>query len=106
MSNQLIQAGLYEISVPYGQDVTYQVSADKSSLKVTAILKNQKSRVLGFEQRSRRWLEENAPGTVTRGAGHAISFASIGLRNINNMLIGSLFAIVQVASEILERRME
>lgn len=89
---------LYEISVPYGQDVTHQVSADKSSLKVTAVLKNQKSRVLGFEQRSREWLEHNAPQLVTRGAGHAVSFASIGLRNINNMLVGSLFAILLVCA--------
>jgi hypothetical protein len=92
---------LYEISVPYGQDVTHQVSADKSTLKVTAVLKNQKSRVLEFEQRSRQWLQDNAPDLVTRGAGHAVSFASIGLRNINNMLYGSLFAIVLVSTCLL-----
>lgn len=89
---------LYEISVPYGQDVTYQVSADKSALKVTAVLKNQKSRVIDFEQRSRQWLAENAPALLTRGAGHAVSFAHVGLRNIHNMLFGSLFAIVLVSS--------
>ncbi|MFT4517692.1 MAG: putative RND superfamily exporter protein [Halioglobus sp.] len=89
---------LYEISVPYGQDVTYQVSADKSALKVTAVLKNQKSRVLDFEERSRKWLNDNAPELVTRGAGHAISFASIGLRNINNMLVGSVLAIILVST--------
>ena len=92
---------LYEISVPYGQDVTHLVSADKSSLKVTAVLKNQKSRVLQFEQRSRRWLQDNAPGLVTLGAGHAVSFASVGLRNINSMLFGSLFAIVLVSTCLL-----
>lgn len=92
---------LYEISVPYGQDVTHQITADKSSLKVTAVLKNQKSRVVDFERRSRAWLEENAPHLETRGAGHAVSFASIGLRNINSMLWGSLFAIVLVSSCLL-----
>jgi len=92
---------LYEISVPYGQDVTNQVSADKSSLKVTATLKNQKSRILQFDQRSRRWLQDNAPSLVTQGAGHAISFASIGLRNINNMFFGDLFALVLVSACLL-----
>lgn len=92
---------LYEISVPYGQDVTHQISADKSALKVTAVLNNQKSRVVDFEQRSRDWLQDNAPQLVTRGAGHAISFASIGLRNINNMLWGSMFAIVLVSACLL-----
>lgn len=92
---------LYEISVPYGQDVTHQVTADKSALKITAVLKNQKSAVLDFEERSRQWLAANAPHLVTRGAGHAVSFASIGLRNINNMLWGSLFAIVLVSACLL-----
>ncbi|MFK7976870.1 MAG: RND family transporter [Halioglobus sp.] len=92
---------LYEISVPYGQDVTHQITADKSALKVTAVLKNQKSRVVDFERRSRAWLEQNAPHLETRGAGHAVSFASIGLRNINNMLVGSLFAIVLVSGCLL-----
>lgn len=92
---------LYEISVPYGQDVTHQITADKSALKVTAVLKNQKSRVVDFERRSRQWLAQNAPYLETRGAGHAVSFASIGLRNINNMLWGSLFAIVLVSGCLL-----
>lgn len=92
---------LYEISVPYGQDVTHQITADKSALKVTAVLKNQKSRVVDFERRSREWLAQNAPQLETRGAGHAVSFASIGLRNINNMLWGSLFAIVLVSACLL-----
>lgn len=92
---------LYEISVPYGQDLTHQVTADKSALKITAVLKNQKSAVVDFEQRSRDWLAANAPGLETRGAGHAVSFASIGLRNIHNMLWGALFAILLVCACLL-----
>lgn len=88
---------LYEISVPYGQDVTYQVSADKSALKISVVLKNQKSRVVDFEQRARDWLGANAPEQLTRGAGHAISFASVGLNNIYSMLYGSAFALALVS---------
>lgn len=88
---------LYEISVPYGQDVTYQVSADKAALKVSVVLRNQKSRVVDFEQRARDWLAANAPNQATRGAGHAVSFASIGLNNIYSMLYGSAFAIALVS---------
>ena len=88
---------LYEISVPYGQDVTYQVSEDKSALKVAVVLKNQKSRVLEFEQRSRDWLRDNANSLVARGAGHAVSFASIGLGNIKSMLFGSALALLLVS---------
>lgn len=89
---------LYEISVPYGQDVTHQVSADKSSLKITAVVNNLKSQgLIAFERRSRQWLQENAPDILTRGAGQSISFANIGMRNIDSMLSGSLFAIVLIS---------
>jgi uncharacterized protein len=89
---------LYEISVPYGQDVTHQVNAEKSSLKVTAVVKNQKSQgLIAFEQRSRDWLAQNSPDIITRGAGQSISFANIGMRNINSMLYGSLFAVILIS---------
>lgn len=92
---------LYEISVPYGQDVTHQISADKSTLKVTAVLKNQKTAVLAFEQRTRDWMDENTPQLSTRGAGYDVSFAHIGLSNIHNMLWGSLFAILLLSACLL-----
>jgi len=90
---------LYEISIPYGLDVTHQMSAEKSSLKVTAIVKNQKSQgLIAFEARAQQWLHANAPEIETRGVGQSISFAHIGMRNINSMLGGSLFAIVVISA--------
>jgi predicted RND superfamily exporter protein len=89
---------LYEISVPYGQDVTHQMSADKSSLKVSATLRNQKSQgLIAFEKRGRAWMEENIPDYVTRGVGQSISFAHVGLRNIDSMITGSLFALLMIS---------
>jgi len=89
---------LYEISIPYGLDVTHQVSAEKSALKVAVVLKNQKSQgIIAFEERSRLWMEANTPDIVSRGAGQSISFAHIGMRNIDSMLSGSLFAIVVIS---------
>jgi predicted RND superfamily exporter protein len=89
---------LYEISIPYGLDVTHQVSADKSALKIAVVMKNQKSQgLIAFEERARLWMEENTPAIITRGAGQSISFAHIGMRNINSMLSGSLFAIIVIS---------
>lgn len=93
---------LYEISVPYGQDVTHQVSADKSSLKVSATLRNQKSQgLIAFENRSRQWMEENISDYVTRGVGQSISFAHVGLRNIESMVNGSLFALLLISALLI-----
>ncbi|MEZ5571794.1 MAG: MMPL family transporter [Halioglobus sp.] len=89
---------LYEISIPYGLDVTHQISAEKSALKVTAIMKNQKSQgLIAFESRAQQWLDANAPSIKARGVGQSISFAHIGMRNITSMLSGSLFAIVVIS---------
>jgi len=85
---------LYEISVPFGQDVTHQVSADKSSLKVSAILSNQQSQgLLAFEERAQHWLGSNTPDIQVPASGASISFAHVGLRNIVSMLAGSALAI-------------
>lgn len=90
---------LYEISVPYGQDATHRVSADKSSLRISATLKNQKSQgLLAFEARSWRWMEAHAPAIQTAAAGQSISFANVGLRNIKSMLLGSLVAVLLISS--------
>ncbi|CAA0123476.1 Siderophore exporter MmpL5 [Halioglobus japonicus] len=90
---------LYEISIPYGLDVTHQVNAEKTALKVSAVLKNQKSQgLIEFEERARQWMEENTPGIAARGAGQSLSFARIGMRNIESMLGGSLFAIVVISA--------
>jgi uncharacterized protein len=90
---------LYEISVPYGQDATHLISADKSHLKVGITLRNQKSQgLIVFEERCHQWLLKHAPDIASRGAGQSISFAHVGLRNIQSMLAGSLLAILFVSS--------
>ena len=89
---------LYEISIPYGLDVTHQVSADKSALKIAVVMKNQKSQgLIAFEARARQWMQSNTPAISAHGAGQSISFAHIGMRNINSMLSGSLFAIIVIS---------
>jgi hypothetical protein len=74
------------------------VSADKSALKVAVVMKNQKSQgLIRFEERARQWMETNTPQITAHGAGQSISFAHIGMRNIESMLSGSLFAIVVIS---------
>lgn len=42
-------------------------------------------------------MQENLAGISARGAGQSISFANVGLRNIDSMLLGSLAAIALVS---------
>jgi len=89
---------LYELSLPYGLDVSNQVSSDKSSLKITATLNNQNSSgLIDFEEGVQAWLTLEMPALVTPGASHSISFAHIGQRNIESMLLGSLVAILLIS---------
>ncbi|MEZ5502000.1 MAG: MMPL family transporter [Halioglobus sp.] len=69
---------LYEISIPYGLDVTHQINADKSALKVTVVMKNQKSQgLIAFEDRARQWMEKYTPAIKAHGAGQSISFDTL-----------------------------
>jgi len=89
---------MYELSLPYGLDVSNQVSSDKSSLKVSVTLKNQNSRgLIDFEKGVQEWLAQEIPALATPGASHSVSFAHIGQRNIESMLLGSLTAILLIS---------
>lgn len=93
---------LYELSLPYGLDLGNQVSTDKSSLKISVILKNQNSNgLIAFDQRVQQWLQDNASQLAIPGASHSMSFARIGQRNIESMLAGSLTAIVLISLSLI-----
>lgn len=93
---------MYELSLPYGLDVSNQVSRDKSSVKITAILKNQNSAgLIAFERRVQDWFARELPKLATHGASHSLSFAHIGQRNIESMLLGSLVAILLISSVLV-----
>lgn len=93
---------LYELSLPYGLDISNQVSTDKSSLKITAILNNQNSSgLIEFEEKVQNWFMQEMPDLAAPGAGHSVSFAHIGQRNIESMLFGSLIAIVLISFSLI-----
>lgn len=93
---------LYEMSLPFGLDLTNQVSADKSSLRVTVTLKNARAnKLLGFEDRVQVWLQENAPELASPGASIAIMFANIGQDNIKGMLKGTAIALIIISLTLI-----
>lgn len=93
---------LYELSLPYGLDLNYQINTDKSAMKLTFTVTNIKSRgLIDIENRAAQWLSENAPSIASRGASQSLMSAHIGQRNIENMIAGSLVAMVLISCSLI-----
>jgi len=93
---------LYELSLPYGLDLNNIVNIDKSALKISAIIKDQKAQqLLEIEQRIDNWLATNEPELRSPGAGISLMFAHLGQRNIHSMLSGSLIALLFVTLTLM-----
>ncbi len=89
---------LYELSLPYGLDITNQVNTDKSATRMVVSLDKKTSiEIINLDKRATKWLEENAPAyMVTEGASTGVMFAHITERNIKSMIggvVGALFLI-------------
>ncbi len=89
---------LYELSLPYGLDITNQVNSDKSASRVSVSLgKHTATEIIALDNRAVAWLEKNAPEhMVTEGASTTIMFSHITERNIKSMIggvVGALFLI-------------
>ena len=90
---------LYEISLPYGLDLTNQINLDKSATRVIATLNNiTTAQMSALDTDSANWLTEqfpNAPNVDASGA--YVMFAYIAKRNIETMFTGTLFAFVLIS---------
>ena len=89
---------LYELSLPYGLDITNQVNGDKSATRMMVQLdKISSAEVIALDGRAVQWLKDNAPvHMLTEGASTNVMFSHITERNIKSMiggLVGALFLI-------------
>ncbi len=88
---------MYEMSLPYGLDLTHQIDISKSSSRVVALVQGASSADLRrLNAAAEDWLDSNVNADV-RGSGLSLIFAHISGRNINSMLFGSLFALVFIS---------
>ncbi len=90
---------LYELSLPFGQDLNNMINVNKSATRLIVFLKNttaKEQRVM--DARAREWLKENAPTHMfTYGSGLSIIWAHISKRNIESMLGASFGALVLIS---------
>lgn len=91
---------LYELSLPFGHDLTNRINVDKSATRFIVFLKNttaKDQRVL--DAKARDWLKNNAPAHMfTYGSGLSIIWAHISKRNIESMLGASFGALVLIST--------
>jgi predicted RND superfamily exporter protein len=93
---------LYELSLPFGQDLNNRINVDKSATHFIVFLKNTSAREQrALDASAREWLKKNAPPSMfTYGSGMSIIWAHISKRNIKSML-GASFGALVVISVIL-----
>lgn len=89
---------LYEMSLPYGLDLNNQINVKRSATKLTATLQNIPSAELRvLERRAAEWLQTHTPSMEARGAGTAMMFASMSLKNIESMVPGMAIAFAFIS---------
>jgi predicted RND superfamily exporter protein len=89
---------LYELSLPFGQDLNNRINVDKSATRMIVFLKNTTAKdQRAMDASARKWLKHNAPDHMfAYGSGLSIIWAHISKRNIESMLgasFGALFLI-------------
>lgn len=90
---------LFEMSLPYGLDLSNRVNVSKSATRMTVTLGSLTSQqIIDLETRAQGWLAGNAT-LIKRadGTGTTVLFAHIGQRNIVSMISGELISIVIVS---------
>ena len=94
---------LYELSLPYGLDLTTQLNFDKSATRVIVSLdKLSTKETIHFDQIAQAWLQNNTPAYMhAKGGSPAVMFAYLGQRNTTSMLMGLVFSIISISIILL-----
>ncbi|MFA5170155.1 MAG: MMPL family transporter [Sulfuriferula sp.] len=94
----------YELSLPYGLDLTNQINLDNSATKLTATLHAVHStEMIALEDRANKWLKDHGDGIIkSNGAtGAGLMFAHVGQENGKSMLQGEVIQILQISVLIM-----
>lgn len=89
---------LYEMSLPFGLDLTTLLDIDKSASKFVVTLKNvNTARIKELAAQGEHWLEQNTPREMHAiGSGPTIVFSHISTRNIHSMAQGTIYAVALI----------
>ncbi len=89
---------LYEFSLPVGRDLNNLIDHDRRATRTTVSVKSMSSKEkIDLDDRSRAWLQQNAPSMETGATGISIVGSHSIQRNIENMLQGTFVAMAIVS---------
>jgi uncharacterized protein len=93
---------LYELSLPYGLDLTNQINIDKSATQLVITLDDVSAVVMrDVAERAESWLQRDAPTMFNHGISTGLMFAHISERNIKSMLGGTLIGLLVISGILL-----
>lgn len=87
---------LYELSLPFGAEITDQINVSRSSSRVTAILRGQTSGdIRALNLRATEWLARNAPPAMhASGISINVLFSNLSTQNIRSMIGSTAVSIL------------
>ncbi|MCY4348681.1 MAG: MMPL family transporter, partial [Thiotrichales bacterium] len=89
---------LYELSVPFGQDLNNRIDVAKTATRMTVTVARLKSKEqLRLDRRAQDWLSANAPSLATGASGISIIFAHLAKRDTHSMIQGTVIAMALIS---------
>jgi predicted RND superfamily exporter protein len=93
---------MYEMSLPYGLDLTNQLNIDRSSTRVVSTQKNLGSKeYVALEDRAMEWFANHAPEYRMTAASSGLMFAHIGETNMDSMIVSMIVALILISTILI-----
>lgn len=93
---------LYELSLPYGIDLTDQINVDRSATRVTVTMANvSTAQMQALNLRASKWLDANAPSLQVTPTGLSYVFSEISHRDVRAMLKGTTISLIGISILLL-----
>jgi hypothetical protein len=90
---------LFELSLPYGLDLTDRIDLDKSATRVTVTASGDQTSKASRQllRDVEDWFARNAPEYQAPGTGPQVMFTFIAQRNVESMVQGTILAVIAIA---------
>jgi hypothetical protein len=89
---------LYELSLPFGLDLTNQLNFDKSSSRMRVSFASMETpQFIDVQERAKNWLQQHSPDLVQEGSSLSMMFTHIGIRSMKGSIKGAIIALVLIS---------